>query len=767
MSKSFIGKLIALGFKLGLVLAVIFAILCAYYYVVISSSSLDAEQKWKTPAVVYSRPLELTVEQKITFDQLEHELTLLKYRKVSNPANPGEYGTSRNKEHMVIIRRPFNFSYGPEESRPIHIVFKNSRISSISDAATGENIDIIQLDPVLLERLSSSGEEDRLLISIDDVPQKLIDTLIYVEDRDFYSHHGISIKGILRAIFVNIRAGRKVQGGSTISQQLVKNYFLSSNKTLDRKVRELFMSIIVDARYEKSQILEMYLNEIYLGHSNKDIYGFGLASYFYFGIPVSELDWHQVALLVGMVKGPSQYDPRRHPEAALKRRNLVLSLMKQAGKLTDKQYEYYVAKPLGIVDKDKNFSIIKVPGYISILKDELKKKLGDDYLDSNGLVIFTSLDPQVQLAANTAVKEELGRLNAKRTKKLESAVVVSNWRTGDILAVVGSSDPQFQGMNRVTKARRQVGSLVKPAAYLTAFSNGWHLGSMVHDAPVTVKMRNGQNWSPKNFSGTYSGWIPLYQGFAKSLNVPMVRVGMNVGVQKVVDTIHRLGIEQEIDAVPSTLLGSFALTPIEVNQMYATIATEGAYRQLSAIRVVRRGSDIIYDRESQADKVQVLDPRDAYLTIYGMTNVTSFGTARSLKKYNAVIAGKTGTSNDGIDSWFSGFDNDELVTVWVGNDDNTKTNLTGATGALPVYDRFLSIRGVHSLVTAIPEGIADAYFSLEGADSYIMDPETCTDVSRFVLLPVREDMINEEEVRYCNTEKESDDRMGDFIRSLF
>ena len=566
---------------------------------------------------------------------------------------------------------------------------------------------------------------------------------------------------------MNIRAGRKVQGGSTISQQLVKNYFLSSNKTLDRKVRELFMSIIVDARYEKSQILEMYLNEIYLGHSNKDIYGFGLASYFYFGIPVSELDWHQVALLVGMVKGPSQYDPRRHPEAALKRRNLVLSLMKQAGKLTDKQYEYYVAKPLGIVDKDKNFSIIKVPGYISILKDELKKKLGDDYLDSNGLVIFTSLDPQVQLAANTAVKEELGRLNAKRTKKLESAVVVSNWRTGDILAVVGSSDPQFQGMNRVTKARRQVGSLVKPAAYLTAFSNGWHLGSMVHDAPVTVKMRNGQNWSPKNFSGTYSGWIPLYQGFAKSLNVPMVRVGMNVGVQKVVDTIHRLGIEQEIDAVPSTLLGSFALTPIEVNQMYATIATEGAYRQLSAIRVVRRGSDIIYDRESQADKVQVLDPRDAYLTIYGMTNVTSFGTARSLKKYNAVIAGKTGTSNDGIDSWFSGFDNDELVTVWVGNDDNTKTNLTGATGALPVYDRFLSIRGVHSLVTAIPEGIADAYFSLEGADSYIMDPETCTDVSRFVLLPVREDMINEEDVRYCNTETESDDRMGDFIRSLF
>lgn len=767
MSKSFFGRLISLCIKLGLVLAVIFVMLCAYYYVVISSSSLSAEQKWRTPAVVYSRPLELTVEQKITFDQLEHELSLLKYRKVSNPGKPGEYGVSKNRDRMVIIRRPFNFSYGYEESRPIHITFSNSRISSISDAATGENIDIVQLDPVLLERLSSSGEEDRMLISIDDVPQKLIDTLVYVEDRDFYNHHGISIKGILRALWVNFKAGKKVQGGSTISQQLVKNYFLNSQKSLDRKVRELFMSIIVDARYEKSQILEMYLNEIYLGHSNRDIYGFGLASYFYFGIPVGELDWHQVALLVGMVKGPSQFDPRRHPEAALKRRNLVLSLMVQAGKLTEKQYREYAAKPLGVVDKEQNFSVIKVPGYISILKDELKSRLGEDYLNGNGLVIFTSLDPQVQLAANTAVKEVVGGLNAKRTKKLESAVVVSNWRTGDILAVVGSSDPQFQGMNRVTKARRQIGSLVKPAAYLTAFNNGWHLGSMVHDAPVTVKMRNGQNWSPKNFSGTFSGWIPLYRGFAKSLNVPMVRVGMNVGVQKVVDTIHRLGIEQNIESVPSTLLGSFGLTPIEVNQMYSTIATEGAYRPLSAVRVVRRGNEVIYDRELQSDKVQVLDPRDAYLTIYGMTKVTSIGTAKSLKKYNAVIAGKTGTSNDGIDSWFSGFDNDELVTVWVGNDDNSRTNLTGATGALPVYDRFLSIRGVRSLVPAIPEGIADAYFSYDGSKSYIMDPETCTDVSGFELLPVREDMISEEEVRYCNSESEDDDVMGNFIRSLF
>lgn len=764
-------RLFFLGLKLGFIMLVVMVIISCYYYVVVTNSSLNAEQKWQTPAVVYSRPLELTLEQKITFDQLVHELTLLKYRKVDNPKAPGEYGYSSDHTRMVIIRRPFNFAYGYEEARPIHIIFKKDRISTIRDPDTGNNIEIVQLDPVLLDRLSSRGEEDRLLITIDDVPQKLIDTLIYVEDRSFYEHHGVNPKAIIRAVFANIKAGRKVQGGSTITQQLVKNYFLTNEKVLDRKIRELFMSIVVDANYSKEQILEMYLNEIYLGHANKDIYGFGLASYFYFGVPVGELDWHQVAMLVGMVKGPSLYDPRRNPDLALQRRNLVLKLMVEAGKLSEKQYEFYAAKPLGVVDKKSNFATIKVPGYISILRDELQTELGDEYRNTSGLVIFTSLDPQVQLAANTAVKDVLGDLNKGLKNRLEAAAVVSNWRTGDILAVVGSSDPEFPGLNRVTKAKRQIGSLIKPAAYLTAFNDGWHLGSMIHDAPVTVKMKNGQMWSPNNFNHSFSGWIPLYKAYAKSLNVPMVRVGMNVGVKKIISTLNSLGVKDEINPVPSILLGSFAMTPLEVNQMYATIATEGAYRPLSSIRLVRRGEDVLYDRELRIETSQVVDPRDAYLAIYGMTEVTKIGTSRVLSKYGANLAGKTGTSNDGRDSWFAGFDNDELMTVWIGHDDNSKTNLTGASGALRVYDRFLSKRGIHPLVLAIPEGIADAYFSYDGKNSYIMDPETCKrNLAKYDLLPVRQDMIRGEEVRYCgrfDSPKESGDAMGDFIRSLF
>ena len=329
-------------------MAVIFVMLCAYYYVVISSSSLSAEQKWRTPAVVYSRPLELTVEQKITFDQLEHELSLLKYRKVSNPGKPGEYGVSKNRDRMVIIRRPFNFSYGYEESRPIHITFSNSRISSISDAATGENIDIVQLDPVLLERLSSSGEEDRMLISIDDVPQKLIDTLVYVEDRDFYNHHGISIKGILRALWVNFKAGKKVQGGSTISQQLVKNYFLNSQKSLDRKVRELFMSIIVDARYEKSQILEMYLNTIYFGSG---FYGLKDACKGYFDKTPDQLALPEAAMLAGIPNAPSVYSPYENFKLAKQRQFIVLDAMVRAGYLRENIAEDAKIKPLYLAHK--------------------------------------------------------------------------------------------------------------------------------------------------------------------------------------------------------------------------------------------------------------------------------------------------------------------------------------------------------------------------------------------------------------------------------
>lgn len=755
--------------RLSLAMLVVIAGIIAYYYVQVSSSRLEAENKWSTPAIVYSRPLELTVDQKITYEQIKHELSLLKYRQVKNPKNPGEFGESSDKSKLVIIRRAFDFPDGHEDSRPLLLNFKNNKISRIQNADDQSDVDYVLMDPVLLDRLSAHNEEDRILITLDDVPQKLIDTLIYVEDRSFYEHYGVNPWAIIRAMLVNLKAGKTVQGGSTITQQLVKNYFLTREKSFDRKIRELFMSLIVDARYGKEQVLEMYLNEIYLGHGSKDIYGFGLASYFYFGVPVNELTWDQVALMVGMIKGPSLYDPRRNQQRALERRNLVLKLMVDAGKITEAEYKMYAAKPLGIIGKD-NFGVMKVPGYIGLLKTELEAALGPDYLNNQDMVIFTSLDPQVQLATDSAVRSVIPTLAKNyRQPNLQTAVVVSNWRTSDVLAVVGSSDPSFPGLNRVTKAKRQIGSLVKPAAYLTAFNNGWHLGSMVHDSPVTIKLRNGTSWTPKNFDHKFLGWIHLYKGFAQSRNVPMVRVGMNYGVDQLVDNLHRLGVHESIDPVPSVFLGSVSMTPFEVNQMYATIATEGLYKPLSAIRTVRSKNEIIYDRASVLDAKQVIDPRNAYLAIYGMTVVTTEGTARSLRanrnvKADMVLAGKTGTSNDSRDSWFSGFDNDELMTVWIGNDDNSTTKLTGSSGALKIYDKFVSIRGVKSLDLARPNGIAFENFNHEG---YIMD-ESCEDIANYVRLPVRTDMVTAEQKKSCkNFFNKAIDETKDFFDNLF
>ena len=762
-------RLMCLGVKLSLVGAIILGGVILYYYSVVSGSSLEGENKWAAPAVVYGRPLELTLDQHLSYKQIKAELELLKYRRVKNPKNSGEYAESSDKRRIVVMRRPFAFADGTEALRPLLSKFSNGILTSIQSADDRQNIEYVRLEPALLDRLSANNEEDRLLISINSVPQKVIDTLIYVEDRQFYEHYGVNPWAIMRALLVNLKAGKRVQGGSTITQQLVKNYFLSREKSIDRKVRELFLSLIVDARYEKDQILEMYLNEIYLGHGSSDIYGFGLASYFYFGVPVSELNWDQAALLVGMIKGPSYYDPRRHPDRAKERRNLVLKLMQEAGKITPQEYETYAAKPLGIVNSKQNFGSIQSPAYISLLKDELERELGPNYLSlHNGLRIFTSLDPQVQLAANNSVYSVISQLSKRRKQRLQSAVVVSNWRSSEVLAVVGSSEPTFPGYNRVTKSKRQIGSLVKPAAYLTAFDNGWHLGSVVHDAPVTVKLKSGQVWTPKNFDHKFLGWMPLYKGFAGSRNIPMVRVGMNTGVENVVNTLHVLGVDEDIQPVPSILLGSVSMTPFQVNQMYATIATEGFYRPLGALRYVIAGEDRIYDRTSHLDGRQVVDPRSAYLTIIGMTKVTSIGTARSLAATypKITLAGKTGTSNNSNDSWFSGFDNNEVVTIWIGNDDNTGTGLTGSSGALKVYHDYLKKRGAQSLEVAVPEGIKTVLFDANG---YIVDRETCNITeANLVELPVRTDMIQDEQIRKCNNVFENFwNGTKDFVNDLF
>lgn len=731
-------KFLSFFLKISLAGLAFLALLFVYFDSVVLSK-FEVDDRWVLPAVVYSRPLELYPEQKLSLKQMVYELNLLKYRNVSNPQSPGEYAVNDKSGRIVLIRRPFDFPDASESQISLMIEFSGQRVTRIVNAETREELGYIRMDPVLLDRINRiDPSEDRIFLQLDEVPQSLINTLIEIEDRSFYSNLGVNFFAIGRAFIKNFMAGHVVEGGSTITQQLVKNYFLNSEKSYLRKFKEIVMAMIMNHRYSKEQILEAYMNEIYLGQNgNSGIYGFGLASYFYFGVPVSELSFDQMALLVGIIRGPSYYDPWRHPENALERRNTVLAVMHKRGYLTDAEYAQYSARPIGIIKRGSmNYS--KTPAFMGVLKHEISSKFGDDFLSGNGIRIFSSLDPQAQQCAENAVSSELDDIEKQTGKKgLEAAMVVSSWRTAEVSAVVGSRTPQYEGFNRVLEGRRQVGSIIKPLVYLTAFHNGIHLGTMINDAPLTVKLSSGKLWQPKNDDKKFHGPIAAHTAMARSMNVPTVKIGMRVGLNHVVETMHSVGIKQDIPLYPSILLGTIELTPYEVNSIYASMVTEGVYQDLTTLRTVVKDGKIVYER-NEAKGSPTLDPRDTYLTLQVMIEASKAGTGRRIGNMfpNDNIATKTGTTNDNRDTWSIGIDSDEVVSTWVGFDNNKSTGLFGSSGAMRVYGSYLKARGVNSLELKRPEGIKYVYFNRQG--NIVSDKCRSSDDS---LLPARVDKI--------------------------
>ena len=710
-------RLFVASLKMSLAGLCVLSVLVVYFYMLIQEK-FDVDDKWVLPAVVYSRPLELYPDQKLSLKQMLYELKLLKYRQVPNPQMPGEYALNEKTGRIVILRRPFEFPDGAEDKISLMVAFNGNRISRIVNADTHDDLGYVRMDPVLLDRINRiDPKEDRIFISLQDVPQSVITTLLEIEDRSFYSNMGVNFFAIARAFIKNTLAHQVVEGGSTITQQLVKNYFLSSEKSYTRKFKEIIMALIMNQRYTKDQILEAYLNEIYLGQNGSaGIYGFGLASYFYFGVPVSELSLEQGALLVGIIKGPSYYDPWRHPDAALERRNVVLSVLKSRGHITETEYEQYSARPLGVIKRGSmNYS--KTPAFMGVLKREISSKFGPEFLSGNGIKIFSSLDPQAQQAAETAASEELTAIEKERKLNgLEVAMVVSSWRTAEVSAVVGSRTPQYAGFNRVTEGKRQVGSIIKPFVYLTAFHNGVHMGTLVNDAPISVKLSSGKLWQPHNDDKRYRGPIPTYVAMARSLNVPTVKIGMRVGLNNVRDTLMRVGIgKSRIPFYPSMLLGTVELTPFEVNQIYTSLATEGTYKDLTTLRTVVKDGKVVYER-SETRTEPTLDPKDTYLTMYTMTEATRIGTGRRIGTMfpDVNVATKTGTTNDSRDTWSIGIDSDSVVATWVGFDDNKPTGLFGSSGAMRVYGRFLKERGINSLELRKPEGVKFVRFNQSG-----------------------------------------------------
>ncbi|MDA0117234.1 penicillin-binding protein 1B [Vibrio sp. T11.5] len=679
-------------------------------------------QLFDLPTVVYARILNLSPGDSISIREVRNELDVLNYRKVRQPRYPGEYSSSSTK--IELIRRPFEFTDGPEPDRHVMLHFDGSGLLRIQSLESAGDLGYLRVEPKMLGMLEKNHDEQRLFLRRDQFPEVMVDALLATEDRDFYQHDGVSPFAIARALVANVKAGRTVQGGSTLTQQLAKNIFLSSDRTLWRKVREAYMALIIDYRYSKDRILEGYLNEVYLGQSRGEaIHGFGLASRLYFGQPIQELRIDQLALLVGMVKGPSYYNPVRFPERAKERRDLVLRLMMQQGILSANQYDMAASRPLDIQDNPRIAS--RQPAYFQQLKIELKEKVGEAFQSDIGLRVFTSLDPVSQQELEQAIAKKIPQLSKIAGKSLEGAAIAVDRHTGEIRAMVGGKRTGYDGFNRALNASRQIGSLAKPAVYLTALEqpDKYNLATTLHDKPISLKGSKGSVWSPRNYDRKFRGDVPLYMALAKSLNVPTVQLGMQLGIPNVVNTLEKLGVDRnEIRPVPSMFLGSFTLTPFQVAQMYQTLTNSGKKAPLSALRsVVDLEGNALF--QSLPRMSQTIDQQAAWLTTYAMKRGVLEGTGRYLNSQFgwAALAGKTGTSNDTRDSWFVGVDGREVTTIWLGRDDNKPTKLTGSSGALRVYAEYLNHRIPEKLSLPWPKGVSTLGFASTEQGSLQLD----------------------------------------------
>ncbi len=706
--------LLGWAIKLGLVGLVVLAVFAVYLDAVVQEKF--SGKRWTVPAKVYARPLELFVGQKLAKNDFLQELDALGYRRETAVSGPGAVSVAGN--NLELHTRGFQFYESSEPAQRIRVRFSGDYVAGLSQA-NGGNLAVARLEPMLIGGLYPAHQEDRLLIKLEQLPPYLAQTLVAVEDRDFYDHFGVSPKGIARAIWINATAGQLRQGGSTLTQQLVKNFYLTNERSLTRKATEAMMAVLLELHYDKSEILEAYLNEVFLGQDGqRAVHGFGLASQYFFSQPISELKLDQVALLVGMVKGPTYYNPRRHPERALERRNLVLDVLVEQGVVTLEQAEQAKRKPLGITQRG-SMADSSFPAFLDLVKRQLREDYREQDLTEEGLRIFTSFDPILQFKAENALLESLKRMSGRKgADEIEAGMVVTNPETGEVQALIGSRQPRFAGFNRALDAIRPIGSLIKPAIYLTALErpSQYTLTSVLEDQPFSIKGQDGQVWTPQNYDHKAHGNIFLYQGLAHSYNLSSVKLGMELGVPTVLKTMDRLGVVQKWPAYPSMLLGAGALSPLEVADMYQTLANGGFNTPLRGIRSVLTAEGEPLKRYPFQIQ-QRFDAGAVYLLQSAMQRTMREGTGRSV--YNRLpaslkLAGKTGTSNDSRDSWFAGFSQDLLAVVWMGRDDNGPTPFTGASGALQVWTEFMYRADPLPLDMPQPDNVVQAW----------MDPNT-------------------------------------------
>jgi penicillin-binding protein 1B len=687
-----VGTLLAAGFTL---------------YLDIRVRSEFEGRRFALPARIYARPLELHQGLRIAQADVEDELRQLGYREAPPEGDAGWF--SKNQDTLEIALRPFVFWDGRQPAKRVTVSFEQGQVVALREAG-GAELALARLEPLAIGGIYPAGNEDRVLVRVNDVPKHFVQTLIAVEDRNYYNHAGFDLRGLARAarsVFSD-----RLQGGSTITQQLVKNFFLTPERTISRKATELVMAVLLELHYDKHEILETYLNEIYFGQDrDRAIHGIGLAAHYYFGKEVQHLGAAESALLVGMVRGPAHYDPYRHPQRALERRNFVLREARDQKAITLEDYASARASPLN-VSKKAGMGTTPYPAFLQLVHRQLRRDYDEADLRSEGLRIFTTLDPRVQAAAETSLTKRLVQFDKEKrfgAPGLEGAVVVTDPQSGEVQALVGGRDPRYRGYNRALDAARPVGSLLKPAIYLTALSDParYTLLTPVDDGPFVWKSRGAPDWEPANYDKKFHGIVPLRTALAQYYNAAAARLGTELGIERVIENVRRLGVDRPLRPFASTLLGAVELSPLEVAQMYQTIASGGFRSPLRAIREVTTQEGRPLTRYPLAVE-QVFAPEPIYLLSAAMQDVVREGTAQGLNRFlppEIAPAGKTGTTDEQRDAWFAGFTGDRLGIVWVGYDDNRAARLSGAAAALPVWGDMMSAIAPEPLALAKPERI--------------------------------------------------------------
>lgn len=704
-------------------------------------------RRWDFPTKIYSDHYPVYVGMPLSRDSLVQRLTRLGYRQVPVlPTARGEYRLVEFPPTVEIRLKAFQYPSYRERGRGVRIeLSRREFVSAITDLDSDEVLFDVSLEPVVVTGLHGDIQEDRREMKLAEIPVPLVRAVVTVEDRRFFEHFGLDLRGLARAVIVNLRAGGVRQGGSTLTQQLMKNFFLTDARTLTRKLKEAVMALVAEKNFSKEAILESYLNEIYLGQKGPvGVHGIWEAAKFYFGREPRELGMGQIALLAGLIRAPNYYSPHTHPDRALERRNVVLRTMLRAGEIDQRTYKAALGEPLAVVAPPP--STQGSPYFVDYVRRELQETFPNEVLTSEGYSVFTTLDPELQNAAEQAVSGGLSRLEQDfpfLTKPggggLQAALIATNPRTGAIVAMVGGRNYRSTQFNRVTDAKRQPGSVFKPIVYLTALSaespGSVHYlpTTIVDDAPFIWEYDKKQ-WEPHNYDDEYFGPVTIRRALELSLNAATASVARDVGIEAVRDMAVRLGIDESIPALPAIALGGWEVSPLEIARAYGVFASGGlATEPISIAKVVSREGGVV-----EGNRIAIrsaISPADAYLVTHLLEGVVERGTARKLRRigFTPPAAGKTGTTNDYNDAWFAGYTRDVLAVVWVGFDHSRKLGLTGSTAALPIWTEFMkyAAAGKEPRPFEVPEGIV---FEDVDIDSGMVATWACRDTVREAFL---------------------------------